>query len=69
MDQPAGPPLAPAHLKKALVLGLIAVGLLGMASLHFLDPITSGLYPPCLSHWLTGLHCPGCGTGRAVHAL
>ena len=25
--------------------------------------------PPCPFHWLTGLHCPGCGTGRAVYAL
>lgn len=24
---------------------------------------------PCLFHLLTGLHCPGCGSGRALEAL
>lgn len=32
-------------------------------------PSQSGIYPPCVFHWLTGLHCPGCGTGRGLHAL
>lgn len=25
-------------------------------------------YPPCVFHAATGLHCPGCGSSRAVHA-
>jgi len=33
------------------------------------DPEHSSLYPPCLFYKATSLHCPGCGTGRAAHAL
>jgi hypothetical protein len=32
-------------------------------------PDEVSLYPPCAVHALSGWHCPGCGTGRAVHAL
>lgn len=33
------------------------------------DPPTAGFYPPCLFHRWSGLHCPGCGSLRAFHAL
>lgn len=33
------------------------------------DPATAPFFPPCLFHVLTGLHCPGCGSLRAFHAL
>jgi hypothetical protein len=32
-------------------------------------PVAGGPYPPCPFHALTGLHCPGCGTLRCLHAL
>ena len=32
-------------------------------------PAESSLYPSCLFHSVTGLHCPGCGATRCVHAL
>ncbi|MBC8083092.1 MAG: DUF2752 domain-containing protein, partial [Hymenobacter sp.] len=42
---------------------------LALAALYFrLDPARYP-FPRCPVHWLTGLHCPGCGTQRAVHAL
>ena len=31
--------------------------------------LISGKTPPCLFYELTGLYCPGCGTGRALLAL
>ena len=46
----------------ALVLALIAV-------LFFFPPGQYGFYPRCLLHSMTGLHCPGCGSLRAIHEL
>jgi hypothetical protein len=51
---------------------LAIVGALATAALVVLyrfDPATSPLYPPCVFHELTGLHCAGCGSLRAFHAL
>jgi hypothetical protein len=36
---------------------------------YFNNPATSGLFPPCTFHYLTGLYCPGCGSGRALYQL
>ena len=45
---------------------MVIVGVL----LWFFDPNQAGNpLPPCPSHWLTGLYCPGCGATRALHAL
>jgi len=33
------------------------------------DPSSSPAFPPCPFHFLTGLHCPGCGSVRAAHSL
>ena len=52
------------------LIGLVASGLALAASVVTLfDPSTSALFPPCVFHAWTGLHCPGCGTLRAFHAL
>lgn len=51
----------------ATALSLLAG--LALAALYFrLDPAQHP-FPRCPVHWLTGLHCPGCGTQRALHAL
>lgn len=33
------------------------------------DQTASRYFPPCMFHALTGLHCPGCGSQRAIHHL
>ena len=48
--------LFPVLLVLGLVLGHVEFG-------------TSGVFPKCQLHELTGLHCPGCGGTRAFEAL
>lgn len=50
---------------------LLALGALFfvLLVLVFVDPRTARFAPICPLHATTGLHCPGCGTGRALHAL
>jgi len=37
--------------------------------LFLFEPTRSVIYPVCHFHQLTGWHCPGCGTLRALHHL
>jgi hypothetical protein len=52
---------------------LLAVASLGIGfvvlTLLALRPPTELAFPACPLHWVTGLHCPGCGSLRAVHFL
>ena len=57
----------PKFLLALFVLGMTAIA--GLVFLACFDPASSSLYPPCPFHALTGLHCPGCGTLRGLHAL
>jgi len=47
----------------------LAMAAVGAAIVFRFDPVTSGFFPRCPLHWLTGLHCPGCGSLRATHQL
>jgi hypothetical protein len=43
-------------------------GLAGLV-LYYFPPDQYAFYPRCALHRLTGLHCPGCGSLRALHHL
>jgi hypothetical protein len=46
-----------------------SLGLLGAVVLYYVEPAQAAWLPRCPVHWLTGWHCPGCGSTRAAHAL
>jgi hypothetical protein len=52
---------------KLLLLALAALPCL--AYMFARDPAEPGVFPPCPWLTLTGYHCPGCGTLRAMHQL
>ena len=55
--------------KIILYTGLAIAGML-MLSLYFLfSPEKVNIFPKCPFYSLTGLHCPGCGSQRAIHAF
>jgi hypothetical protein len=51
-----------------VIAAMLTLGAGGIC-LYAFDPLGSGVYPICPFHAVTGLHCPGCGTGRALHEL
>lgn len=70
-QRPHGAPAAPARgarralLPLAILAGGAAAALLVQG---VFDPFRTDV-PLCAVYHLTGLHCPGCGASRAVHAL
>jgi hypothetical protein len=56
-------------VRAARVALLAAAAIAGAAILHWFPPGTSGFYPVCLLHRLTGLDCAGCGATRAAYHL
>ena len=53
-------------LRLAIILLVVGVGL---GLLYAFNPTEAKFFPPCPLNKLTGLHCPGCGTTRALHHL
>ena len=68
---PPIPSTPPSGLTRARLtyLALVTAATVGAVVLYVYKPVESGIYPPCVFHKCTGLHCPGCGTTRALHAL
>jgi uncharacterized protein DUF2752 len=52
-----------------MLAAALAAAAAAILMLHFFDPATSGLFPPCPLLYLTGWYCPGCGSLRAMHQL
>jgi hypothetical protein len=55
-------------VRRALMLLAAAGFALGAFLVATIPPSEDTLYPRCQFHSLTGWHCPGCGTTRALHA-
>jgi hypothetical protein len=57
-------------LRRRLASLLRPVGIAaGLTLLFLLDPASTRVFPACPFHRLTGLHCPACGSTRALHQL
>ena len=50
-------------------VAIAVVGVIGFLVLRSFQPNDASWHPKCVFHLWTGLHCPGCGTTRALHAL
>ncbi len=58
------------NLNRLWIWIAVAVVVAGMITLvYFFDPARYSFYLPCPFYALTGLYCPGCGSGRAVHQI
>lgn len=65
----ATPPPLPTARRRWVAWGLFGLVLLGLVTVHVIDPVSSPFAPSCAFHTVTGYHCPGCGGTRAMHAL
>jgi Protein of unknown function (DUF2752) len=54
---------------RRLLAAMLAAAAAAIVMLRVFDPATSGMFPPCPVHSLTGWYCPGCGSLRAIHQL
>lgn len=52
-------------LKISIPVVILAAGIFYYA----INPSTSVYTPKCPFHLLTGFHCPGCGSQRAIHEI
>ena len=59
----------PPMKKRAIISGLGVLLCVAIAFILFFGGPSVSWFPQCLLHRLTGLHCPGCGMTRALHAL
>ena len=50
-----------------ILLGAMGLGLMLLYNIY--NPGDHDFFPKCVLHGTTGLHCPGCGSQRAIHSL
>lgn len=56
-------------IERALAATGILAGSAGAFLVGYFNPSTSGFFPVCPLHALTGFNCPGCGLTRGFHSL
>ena len=64
---PMGLPTKSMRLALIVIAAAVSVSLL--VALFLRNPAASRFFLPCPVHYVTGLHCPGCGSLRASHNL
>ena len=52
---------------KYLIIGIVGIALLSLYYIY--NPSVNSFFPKCPFHSLTGYHCPGCGSQRAIHQI
>lgn len=62
-----------ARLRRAVRFSLVVLAALAVAAGVYViattAPTRDSIYPKCVTYTALGVHCPGCGTGRAAHLL
>jgi hypothetical protein len=56
-------------MRRWLIVAVAAGVPAAIVLLYCVPPGEGAPYPPCYLYALTGLHCPGCGATRCLHAL
>jgi Protein of unknown function (DUF2752) len=64
-------PVVRSRLAFRIAIGTLAIAmwLVLLWTLRTYEPTASAFYPKCVFYQATGLHCPGCGATRSLHAL
>lgn len=60
---------SPRRRSRAMAVLLSCAALAGLVLFFHVDPVKVKIVPRCMLHMLTGLHCAGCGSMRAAHAV
>ena len=55
--------------RRVVIAAALLVAVASLVILRRFEPTDSSFFPKCVLHQWTGLHCPGCGTTRALSAL
>jgi hypothetical protein len=69
MQDRGGVGALPAIPKRMKLPSVMVLSIIAVAILYLFNPASSAFYGKCPFFAMTGLHCPGCGTLRALHQL